>query len=374
MEERFNGLKRVVNAVLDTLFTLVLLLTVAAAIIVLLNQGVTNVGMIGVVQSPSMVASGLDVGDVVFATPQTDYAKGDVIVFYRAPTKYDGFADRKTLRSYEVWMHEVIDIKTDEFGRTTYLTKGSSNYADDKYYVPQDFVLGKAQELPTIVSGFIRFIASVQGIILTVIMPSAIMFVYLAWDLIMILSEDPQEEEEKMISPVLSLPKTVYTYAGTEKKNEMFSPQPPLPSKTVYTYTGAAGQSFFNAGGMQPLPPTFSAKLYAAKPIVKLRYMRIKKLLMAYYGAKSLVYQDVEYYSVNGTPFAVLSISQHKLHLDFFVSPKDKDNAKNILMEKKESPCHVSIQNHDTFTYATLLINAVANVQNFVRKNAVRHQ
>ena len=93
---------------------------------------------------------------------------------------------------------------------------------------------------------------------------------------------------------------------------------------------------------------------------------------MAYYGAKSVLYHDVEYYSVNGIPFAILSIDQQKLHLDFFVSPKDKDNVDNLLMENRESPCHVCIQNQDTFMYATLLIKAVAKVQRFFPKNSFR--
>ena len=193
---------RVMSALLDALFTLVLALTVIASVIVFMNRGQVGFGALGIIQSPSMVSGGYAVGDVVFAKNGEDYAVGDVIVFYRAPNLYKYRADeleKEELLSYPVWIHEVIEVSTDELGRKTYLTKGTDNSTDDTHFVPHDFVLGKARKTPALFGELVRFIYSVKGIICTVIIPCGIMFIYLTWDLIMLLTVETVEKPKKAV-------------------------------------------------------------------------------------------------------------------------------------------------------------------------------
>lgn len=108
-----------------------------------------------------MQSSGLNKGDVVAVRPQDGYRAGDIIVFYRAPERY-GEAYDPSIRA-EIWIHEIIDVRTDSLGRQTYLTKGSSNAADDGFYVPQDFVLGTAARLPGALSAFFGLLPPPRG-------------------------------------------------------------------------------------------------------------------------------------------------------------------------------------------------------------------
>jgi len=189
-------LLRVLRIIIDSVITLALLASLTVAIIITVyrvNGGFTGFGTI---QSGSMTASGLNIGDVVSVKPRDEYAKGDVIVFYRAPESYGAPLDEDETKNYEIWIHEVIDVRTDELGRNAYLTKGSSNATDDGAYVPQDFVLGKATKMNETVITLINFICSVRGIILLVEIPCGVTLVYLVWDLVMTLTKDKGNKKD----------------------------------------------------------------------------------------------------------------------------------------------------------------------------------
>ena len=188
-----TGAKRIAGITADVIFTLVLLLSLFAAVTALSFRAGGRFLGLGIVQSGSMQSSGLNKGDVVAVRPQDGYRAVDIIVFYRAPERY-GEAYDPSIRA-EIWIHEIIDVRTDGLGRQTYLTKGSSNAADDGFYVPQDFVLGTAARLPGALSAFFRFAASAAGIWCLVIVPCAILLVYLAWDLVMLLTQKREAPE-----------------------------------------------------------------------------------------------------------------------------------------------------------------------------------
>ncbi len=183
--------------IIDVVITFALLTSLSAAVIITvrrMNGGFTGYGT---VQSGSMTASGLNIGDVVRVNPQDSYTEGDIIVFYRAPESYAEPVDESKIAGREIWIHEVIAVRKDALGRDTYLTKGSSNATDDGAYVPQDFVLGKAKKLSDAAISLINFISSVQGIILLVEVPCGIVLVYLVWDLVMFLTKDKDKEKGK---------------------------------------------------------------------------------------------------------------------------------------------------------------------------------
>ncbi len=190
-------LKKVLGIILDVVITAALITAVAAAVLVTVRRAGNGFAGYGTVQSESMKASGLNVGDIVKVNPQDGYSVGDVIVFYRAPEYYGEPYDEASVKTYQIWIHEVIDTRTDSLGRTTYLTKGTSNATDDGAYVPQDFVLGKATKLSDSTIAFINFVCSTTGIILLVEVPCGLVLIYLIWDLAMYLIKNKKEKSLK---------------------------------------------------------------------------------------------------------------------------------------------------------------------------------
>ncbi len=189
---------------MDVVVTLALIIALTAAILVTVRRVNGGFAGFGTVQSGSMTASGLNIGDVVRVEPRDKYSEGDIIVFYRAPESYKKPFDKINAGDYEIWIHEVIDMREDSLGRTCYLTKGSSNKTDDGAYVPQDFVLGKATKLNDALCSLFNFICSVRGIIVLVEVPCGIVLVYLVWDLVMTLTKakdkkhgDGEEDKEE---------------------------------------------------------------------------------------------------------------------------------------------------------------------------------
>lgn len=193
-----DKLKKVLSVITDVMSTLVLVILVAISICIVSLRGSNGfLGFnLGVIKSGSMVNSGYNIGDVVSTHKKAEYEIGDVIVFYRATTLYSKEFDKKSVENSPVWVHEVIDIKTDALGRRTYLTKGSNNAKDDVFYVPQDFVLGKAKKLPAFFNGVLGFASSVNGIIYMVIVPCAIMLVILVFQLVQLILQTPNLKEE----------------------------------------------------------------------------------------------------------------------------------------------------------------------------------
>lgn len=181
-----------------------------------------------------MEESGLYVGDVVYVGRDDEYAVGDVVAFYRAPELYDEPFEKEAVRGREIWIHQIVAVRTDENGRSSFLTKGTSNAADDGYYVPQDYVIGKASALPAFIGGLIGFLATSTGIICLIVLPCAVMLIYLIWDLIMLLTmkEEPLKSaaaaecvsgaEEKLCGGNL-------TKACPEPLNRPFPTRPPPP-------------------------------------------------------------------------------------------------------------------------------------------------
>lgn len=262
---------------LDALFTLVLALTVIASVVVFMNRGQVGFGALGIVQSPSMVSGGYAVGDVVYAKSAEGYAVGDVIVFYRAPNLYDRRAEdleKNELLSYPVWIHEVIEVSTDELGRKAYLTKGTDNATDDFHFVPHDFVLGRASKTPAFVGSIVRFVYSVKGIIYTVIVPCAIMFVYLAWDLIMLLTVETVEKPKKV---------------RYRTRHATTAPAAVLQVEEEKRYT-------------------FVGRLFTAEEKTRRLYSDLKNILLGYEGASACVAGDIEKYVANGKTMAYLDI------------------------------------------------------------------
>lgn len=301
------------SALLDALFTLVLALTVTASVIVFMNRGQVGFGALGIVQSPSMVSGGYAVGDVVFAKKGEDYAIGDVIVFYRAPNWYQNRVEDledNALLGYPVWIHEVIEISTDELGRKTYLTKGTDNSYDDTHFVPHDFVLGKASKTPALFGSIVRFVYSVRGIILTVILPCGVMLIYLTWDLLMLLTVETVEKGEKdgKIPTVRKKGKATLATSAVWQVEE----------QSKYYFLG---------------------RLFTADKQTRKLYSDLKNILLGYDNVRPLVIIDYEEFLLGDKTLGYLDIRGKTVYLSTMRSRwkiTDRETLKEAVFELRE--------------------------------------
>ena len=200
----------VLNMILDLLFLIVLIFSIVCAIITLSTHANILGVRLGIIQSKSMEVSEMYVGDIVSIKKEDSYQIGDIIAFYRDISNYDKDIKDLDMSKKPIWIHEIIDIKIDEAGNYSYLTKGTSNQNDDSFYVPYDFVLGVGKVLSPTLNSIIGFVVSRIGIICLIIIPCIIMLIYLTWELIMILTEEP-EEKTKYVRP--AHPKSTYELA-----------------------------------------------------------------------------------------------------------------------------------------------------------------
>ncbi len=221
----------------DLFFWLIMLICMAASFVVFTSddRGGSTFRVFGVVQSGSMEASGMYKGDVVYVDGADSYEVGDIILFYRAPYGYGKYAKEVSLQECSIWVHQIVDVDEDGKGRRTYLTKGTSNLHDDGYYVPQDFVLGKAQQLPKVFSDLLSFIGSALGVLLCIVLPSGILFLVFTADFCrMIIAQVDDAEQRKelaaagrnMVAPTQYKPsKTEKRYRKRMERNGAISPQ-----------------------------------------------------------------------------------------------------------------------------------------------------
>lgn len=316
MKEERSRVKRALGVAGDAVFALVLLFCICAAAVLLCLRGEGLAGAkLGIVQSRSM-EPGLRVGDVVRVLREGEYARGQIIVFYRATDLYAGAADAADLGSRPVWIHEIIERKTLPDGRIGYLTKGSANASDDGAYVPQDFVLGRALPLPPFWSRAVGFVASVKGIVLLVLLPCAVMLVLLSRDLVCILLEPPE--------------------------------------RTFYR-------------------KSFTARLILAPSEVKSRYLAVKNELLSYRDCRARTSWKAESFRVRGKPFAKLDIRGRTLKLCLALPPEQAAERKYGIEDGsaraafRDFPSIMRIRSARAVNYAKQLITLAALFHGFER-------
>lgn len=122
-----------------------------------------------------------------------DIEVGDVIAYYSDNHFYRRVAtedvEQKNFRSggkvYKdstIIFHEVQKIVVDENGDTWFITKGTNNKSNDPFPVKADHVIGRYIDSP--LADFLKFIASSTGIIVIVVVPSAIVCLCLLFSMI----------------------------------------------------------------------------------------------------------------------------------------------------------------------------------------------
>lgn len=189
--------KKILSVTFNVISDILILISLVFAILTFtLGRGNFFSPKIGTIQSKSMEASGYYVGDTVTINKKDNYNVGDVIVFYRCPSKYNNLAKDVDKSKYQIWIHKIKAILVDELDRDTFLTYGTSNIYDDGFYVPEDFVLGEANLLPKSIGDFLSFITSSSGIIAFIIIPSSLVSIYLLHSLIITIFDKEDKKEE----------------------------------------------------------------------------------------------------------------------------------------------------------------------------------
>ena len=361
-ESNKKRIKTAFRITADTIFVFLLVISLVAAVLAVSLSHSGNFFRLGVIKSGSMKASGMEIGDVVSISSQQDYQLGDVIVFYRAPELYGQNADELDLSDKQVWVHQVIKIKLDQNGNKTYLTQGTSNAFHDGYYVPQEFVLGKATLLSPFLNNVLKFSLSKLGIYLLVVLPCAIMLVYLVWDLVMMLTEKPDEKEDDQQpceNPNLQTTDDfVATKTPLQQVDEVYKQEQIQKEKLVIS----AKYKF-----------SFWARLALAKQQTKQRYLLLKNHLLGYKKAKSRVSQRFDTIRIGRKPFAKInvrgSIGGTTVVVMFACDSNEaKQNGFNVVPRQKDSQfaCQTKIKSDRALKKALLLADFVANKNGFV--------
>lgn len=128
-----------------------------------------------VVLSSSMSPS-IQAGDVVVvaSVPSSSIQAGDVITFEPQGDRAPGGVDRVT--------HRVVEVIEREDGRY-FRTKGDANAEPDQALVPPANVVGRVMFSIPLIGHVILFAGSDLGILMLIIVPSALLIAGEVWDL-----------------------------------------------------------------------------------------------------------------------------------------------------------------------------------------------
>ncbi len=174
--------------------------------------------------SNSMKPSGFNKGDVVILEKKmvSEIEVGDIIAFYYCVDSipnYDGteelalendFRTGQETFSTSIYFHKVYKIRYDSYGDTWFYTYGTNNLKSStsdpesvdieaNYNVDKatrgDHVVGVYKE--SWLAGVIQFISSTQGMIILIIVPSAILLFTLLLNIIEIADQMIREKKQK---------------------------------------------------------------------------------------------------------------------------------------------------------------------------------
>ena len=191
------------------------------------------------IMSNSMEARGFEQNEVVAIEKVniSEIKEGDIIAFYKcfftsnlskpSGEQQDYKTGKNSFEDIGIVFHQVGEVYVDSEGQTWFKTHGYGTSKEeiiyDPGYVRGDYVVGRYVDSG--LAGFLNFLSSTTGIIVVVIIPSAIVLFLLAWDIIQISDQmvrvkkqnaaiaakagllDDDDEEENMRPSVGSDPK-----------------------------------------------------------------------------------------------------------------------------------------------------------------------
>ena len=168
-------------------FLVVVIAIIGSLLITKKSQGVSMIGNYAVVNiaSSSMVDAGFEVGDFAFIKRNDvdAYKVGDYVAYFncvdplvKSPAEANASSAQPTKdpRSSGVVFHEIVKIEEDASGKKWFTTKGTNNDYNDPLFVNEIYVIGSYQPKLDGLANFIKFMLSITGTLIIVVLPCSI--------------------------------------------------------------------------------------------------------------------------------------------------------------------------------------------------------
>ena len=189
--KRAKKVFHVIDKVFDYLLIPLLILCIFFASSLIITKKTKGIPMIAgysliKISSGSMRDYGFEIGDFAMIKQQKsidDYKVGDYIAFFECvdsnvqnhfQANESGLEPTKDPRASRIIFHEIMSIVTDNNGKKWFITKGVNNKYNDVHPIYEDYVIGKYKENLAGVANFIKFLLSIKGALLVIVLPCSI--------------------------------------------------------------------------------------------------------------------------------------------------------------------------------------------------------
>lgn len=181
----------VIDKIFDFLLIPILILCIFFASSLIITKKTKGIAMIAgysliKISSGSMRDYGFEIGDFAMIKQQKsieDYQVGDFIAFFECvdsnvqnhfQANETGQEPTKDPRASRIVFHEIMSIVIDNNGKKWFITKGVNNKYNDVHPIYEDYVIGKYKENLAGLANFIKFLLSIKGALLVIVLPCSI--------------------------------------------------------------------------------------------------------------------------------------------------------------------------------------------------------
>lgn len=189
--KRAKKVFHVFDKVFDYLLIPLLILCIFFASSLIITKKTKGIPMIAgysliKISSGSMRDYGFEIGDFAMIKQQKsidDYKVGDYIAFFECvdsnvqnhfQANESGLEPTKDPRASRIIFHEIMSIVTDNNGKKWFITKGVNNKYNDVHPIYEDYVIGKYKENLDGFANFAKFLLSLKGALLVIVLPCSI--------------------------------------------------------------------------------------------------------------------------------------------------------------------------------------------------------
>lgn len=212
--KRAKKVFHVFDKVFDYLLIPLLILCIFFASSLIITKKTKGIPMIAgysliKISSGSMRDYGFEIGDFAMIKQQKsidDYKVGDYIAFFECvdsnvqnhfQANESGLEPTKDPRASRIVFHEIMSIVTDNNGKKWFITKGVNNKYNDVHPIYEDYVIGKYKENLAGVANFIKFLLSIKGALLVIVLPCSIIVFKDCLVLVNLIFEIQDEKKQK---------------------------------------------------------------------------------------------------------------------------------------------------------------------------------
>ena len=212
--KRAKKVFHVIDKVFDYLLIPLLILCIFFASSLIITKKTKGIPMIAgysliKISSGSMRDYGFEIGDFAMIKQQKsidDYKVGDYIAFFECvdsnvqnhfQANESGLEPTKDPRASRIIFHEIMSIVTDNNGKKWFITKGVNNKYNDVHPIYEDYVIGKYKENLAGLANFIKFLLSIKGALLVIVLPCSIIVFKDCLVLVNLIFEIQDEKKQK---------------------------------------------------------------------------------------------------------------------------------------------------------------------------------